>query len=1262
MATESKEATESKDAVLLEKNVADSNDAVKSKNASEANDSALSKNCTVFKTCIVSKDTSLSEGPAMPKNASVSESSSTSKDVAECKEITARNICASSTQSVTVLTKPHSSVISPGLSEFINPIKEVPEPSKDGSTNSGSLHSESSDCVLQFDSSTLKEGSKLSQEIHPELKTFKSAFPLKGTSYQEAFTAEPYRTDSFIATSNSDINNGEKIASIPTNSSRNEISTLSEVDNLVLISGSNEVSISADNLPITASKEQAILLIEDSSVGAIELSNLSHQQKTETDSSLKSLNEISGNDVEVEQLSVSSKVNDSKVISKKSPETRAYVTAKADANTESCKMGKLRVSPAEKSSSIVTTSADTSVNLTSVSSCKNELSTEVENEMVEISVEVDFTKSVGQRKSKPKLLTEDDSKTTDGKAEVCEKNTIEKSVKAMESGKASDGDILKSIVSVFGINSAVNSSEEMPMEVDAVTSSENSSELSEDASKKDASINGISTGQGAVQTDFDTGSKNSEASKSSLGKEPTDCDEQILTVESSLPVRDIEKAILEKSTTDSSLFLDEESCDTVMRKPEPVSDIREESCDTVMRKPELVSDIREESCDTVMRKPEPVSDIREETLAGDPRLEAPEISINDAPSLDIDDSSIDASKTTNDIFETSIDQSNAADDNEEQDDEDDAPKKTPKRRKKPRRSMFYKPRPDRKRKEKEKAESAQAAAATAAAAAATTTATAAPAASAAATVGGAGGSEAVGSPVTNLDEDSQGSSSAKEKKEVRRFRCEVVVPESTEAFTVDKVMEYVWPLEGGYGEHYFVQEHISQYIGISSFKRKYPDLRRRPIDMAERDYLKELGLVSEIACDMGLTAVRSEDVMDILFADFPLKFEELSRNLNERRDHQLKEQGKVDYQVANIDKSRLHEYGRQAAEEAACWNAALNREKREERRFSFDLQTFTLQQPIGRGKKLPHHLTRVGHYPVAVLPGQYTDFCRRYKPEELRRLPLNSVYVEPLSGDTPKEEAGQPGSEAPAGLDAAAGLLADAHKSEVPEEKALLCKVCFLGKEKSKTGKAEGLIVCAKCSSSSHASCVDLNPSMIPRINSYGWQCMECKNCMQCNSAEDEDKMIFCDLCDRGYHIYCVGLRRVPNGRWHCKECAMCNSCGSRSPASGENIKNAEWQHEFRKRKDNKIGYATTLCVPCDRLWKRRQYCYVCLKVYRSIPEDCMVRCANCPKYIHREKPECSSVFEGEFLCLPCFKSSKSTVLNHNRIIAAAKKKMASGF
>lgn len=42
------------------------------------------------------------------------------------------------------------------------------------------------------------------------------------------------------------------------------------------------------------------------------------------------------------------------------------------------------------------------------------------------------------------------------------------------------------------------------------------------------------------------------------------------------------------------------------------------------------------------------------------------------------------------------------------------------------------------------------------------------------------------------------------------------------------------------------------------------------------------------------------------------------------------------------------------------------------------------------------------------------------------------------------------------------------------------------------------------------------------------------------------------------YHIYCVGLRRVPEGRWHCQECAMCNSCGVSDPGPGD----SKWFYE----------------------------------------------------------------------------------------------------
>ncbi len=36
------------------------------------------------------------------------------------------------------------------------------------------------------------------------------------------------------------------------------------------------------------------------------------------------------------------------------------------------------------------------------------------------------------------------------------------------------------------------------------------------------------------------------------------------------------------------------------------------------------------------------------------------------------------------------------------------------------------------------------------------------------------------------------------------------------------------------------------------------------------------------------------------------------------------------------------------------------------------------------------------------------------------------------------------------------------------------------------------------------------------------WVC-----CLHVQDPADEDKMIFCDLCDRGYHTYCCGLQEV---------------------------------------------------------------------------------------------------------------------------------------
>lgn len=43
---------------------------------------------------------------------------------------------------------------------------------------------------------------------------------------------------------------------------------------------------------------------------------------------------------------------------------------------------------------------------------------------------------------------------------------------------------------------------------------------------------------------------------------------------------------------------------------------------------------------------------------------------------------------------------------------------------------------------------------------------------------------------------------------------------------------------------------------------------------------------------------------------------------------------------------------------------------------------------------------------------------------------------------------------------------------------------------------------------------------MVPHIQSYAWQCTDCKTCAQCHDPADEDKMLFCDMCDRGWVAY----------------------------------------------------------------------------------------------------------------------------------------------
>lgn len=62
---------------------------------------------------------------------------------------------------------------------------------------------------------------------------------------------------------------------------------------------------------------------------------------------------------------------------------------------------------------------------------------------------------------------------------------------------------------------------------------------------------------------------------------------------------------------------------------------------------------------------------------------------------------------------------------------------------------------------------------------------------------------------------------------------------------------------------------------------------------------------------------------------------------------------------------------------------------------------------------------------------------------------------------------------------------------------------------------------------------------MIKSVKKYKWQCIECKRCTICGNSENDDKLLFCDDCDRGYHMYCLNppLTTAPEGDWRCDLC-----------------------------------------------------------------------------------------------------------------------------
>ncbi|XP_067932149.1 zinc finger protein DPF3-like isoform X2 [Watersipora subatra] len=112
-----------------------------------------------------------------------------------------------------------------------------------------------------------------------------------------------------------------------------------------------------------------------------------------------------------------------------------------------------------------------------------------------------------------------------------------------------------------------------------------------------------------------------------------------------------------------------------------------------------------------------------------------------------------------------------------------------------------------------------------------------------------------------------------------------------------------------------------------------------------------------------------------------------------------------------------------------------------------------------------------------------------------------------------------------------------APKEKMPND---YCDFCLGDASMNKKSKVpEEMVSCADCGRSGHPTCLQFTDNMKISVRKYPWQCIECKSCGLCGTSENDDQLLFCDDCDRGYHMYCLNppLSEPPEGNWSCHLC-----------------------------------------------------------------------------------------------------------------------------
>ncbi|CAO4378051.1 unnamed protein product [Caenorhabditis nigoni] len=370
------------------------------------------------------------------------------------------------------------------------------------------------------------------------------------------------------------------------------------------------------------------------------------------------------------------------------------------------------------------------------------------------------------------------------------------------------------------------------------------------------------------------------------------------------------------------------------------------------------------------------------------------------------------------------------------------------------------------------------------------------------------------------------------------------------------IIEYEWPAKSG--DRWFIQEQIGELLGIKSFSRKYPDFSRRKVNHEEREFLEWNYGVHRLLNETllrDMNAMRASEIHDMMQSDFLDIYVEYKRVVAQREREAQMEKAKEMEAIKN-DAGKLAELRKKAVQSAVDFNKDLQSQRRNERKHFWDIQTNIIQSRRNSWKVMKAEATRPGPYPVALIPGQYQTYYKKFTKDELNRLPLGTVidstHLFPIGREPSppplniaqqdlarqeREEAMRGAREAmmnqnqtvkqePAETSSTSATAPAPSYVPPPQDPNRKCDSC------EKTGGE--MICCTVCKIVYHPRCIEMPDRMAALVKTYEWSCVDCRVCSICNKPEKEEEIVFCDRCDRGFHTFCVGLKALPRGTWIC--------------------------------------------------------------------------------------------------------------------------------